>query len=139
MGLFADFKTNTDFEVNGVEVEFSMNADGTIPTFIISRMGKSNKAYTKALEAASRPYRRQIEAGSMNNDVAEKMMMDVFVDTVLKGWKNVQYENGTPIEFSKVQAKLLFSELPDLYNELVERASKLSTFRTESLEEEAKN
>src|SRR5207342_3524584 len=62
-GLHAKFKTDRVKEVEGVAIEFSdaPNDDGSIPTFTISRMGKTNRAYSKALEQATRPYRRQIE------------------------------------------------------------------------------
>ena len=97
MSLYKQFATNSEKEMEGVEVQMTEaeNEDGSIPTFVVSRMGKSNKRYSKALEAATRPYRRQIELGTMNNDKAEEIFMGVFVDTVLKGWKNVRGEDGS--------------------------------------------
>ena len=141
MGLHKQFKTNSTKENEGVEIEFpeAQNDDGSIPVFIISRMGKSNKAYSKALEAATRPYRRQVELGTMKNDVAESLFLGVFVDTVLKGWKDVQDEEGNAIPFSRDSAKALLEELPDVYERLQEEAKISSNFRDSSLETEAKN
>uniref|UniRef100_A0AAU7YUE3 Virion structural protein n=1 Tax=Stenotrophomonas phage vB_SmaS_QH3 TaxID=3229738 RepID=A0AAU7YUE3_9CAUD len=140
-GLHKQFKTNSAKESEGVEIEFpeAQNDDGTVPTFVISRMGKSNKAYSKALEAATRPYRRQVELGTMKNEVAETLFMGVFVDTILKGWKNVQDENGQPIAFSKDSAIALLGELPDVYERLQEEAKLSANFRDSVLESEAKN
>lgn len=140
-GLFKQFKTNSDKETAGVEIEFpeAQNDDGTIPTFIISRMGKSNKAYAKTLEAATRPYRRQVELGTMKNEVAEALFMSVFVDTILKGWKNVQDEKGVEILFSKESAIQLMQMLPDVYDRLQEEAKMSANFRDSALDEEAKN
>lgn len=140
-GLFKQFKTNEDLEVNGVKIEFheAINEDGTVPTFIISRMGKANKAYTKALEAATRPYRRQIELGTMKNEVAEKLFKSVFIDTVLKGWENVRDEKDDALEFSKESALGLLEALPDVYERLQEEAKISSNFRDEAIEAEAKN
>ena len=140
-GLFKQFKTNEDLEVNGVKIEFheAINEDGTVPTFIISRMGKANKAYTKALEAATRPYRRQIELGTMKNEVAEKLFKSVFIDTVLKGWENVRDEKDDALEFSKESALGLLEALPDVYERLQEEAKLASNFRDNALEAEAKN
>jgi hypothetical protein len=140
-GLFKQYKTNSAKEAEGVEIEFpeAQNDDGTIPTFIISRMGKSNKAYSKALEAATRPYRRQVELGTMKNEVAETLFMGVFCDTVLKGWKNVQGEDGAEIPYSKDAAISLLSELPDVYDLLQEEAKLSANFRDSVLETEAKN
>lgn len=140
-GLHKQFKTNPAKESEGVEIEFpeAQNDDGSIPTFIISRMGKSNKAYSKSLEAATRPYRRQVELGTMKNEVAEGLFMGVFVDTILRGWKNVQDENGQPIAYSKDAATALLNELPDVYERLQEEAKLSANFRDSALEAEAKN
>lgn len=140
-GLHKQFKTNSAKESEGVEIEFpeAQNDDGSIPTFIISRMGKSNKAYSKSLEAATRPYRRQVELGTMKNEVAEGLFMGVFVDTILRGWKNVQDENGQPIAYSKDAATALLNELPDVYERLQEEAKLSANFRDSALDAEAKN
>ena len=141
MSLYKQFATNTDKEIEGIEVQMTEaeNEDGSIPTFVVSRMGKSNKRYSKALEAATRPYRRQIELGTMNNDKAEEIFMGVFVDTVLKGWKNVRDENGAELPFNKQNAVKLLTDLPDVYDRLQEEAKLSANFRDAALEEEVKN
>ena len=141
MSLYKQFATNSEKEMEGVEVQMpeAENEDGSIPTFVVSRMGKSNKRYSKALEAATRPYRRQIELGTMNNDKAEEIFMGVFVDTVLKGWKNVRCADGKVLEFSKPNALKLFTDLPEVYERLQEEAKLSANFRDEALEAEAKN
>ena len=141
MSLYKQFATNTDKEIGGIEVQMTEaeNEDGSIPTFVVSRMGKSNKRYSKALEAATRPYRRQIELGTMNNDKAEEIFMGVFVDTVLKGWKNVRDENGAELPFNKQSATKLFKDLPEVYERLQEEAKLSANFRDAALEEEVKN
>lgn len=140
-GLHKQFKTNSVKESEGVEIEFheAQNEDGSVPTFVISRMGKTNKAYSKALEAATRPYRRQVELGTLKNEVAESLFMGVFVDNVLKGWKNVQDENGKELTYSKDAAIALLTELPDVYDRLQEEAKLASNFRDSALDAEAKN
>ena len=144
MSLYKQFATNSEKEMEGVEVQMTEaeNEDGSIPTFVVSRMGKSNKRYSKALEAATRPYRRQIELGTMNNDKAEEIFMGVFVDTVLKGWKNVRGEGGedaAELPFTKAAAVKLFTDLPEVYERLQEEAKLSANFRDAALEEEVKN
>lgn len=139
MSLFEQFETNAEKESEGVEIQYGPNKDKTIPTFIISRMGKSNKRYSKALEAATRPYRRQVELGTLKNETAETLFMGVFVDTVLKGWKNVQDRDGTEIPFTKDAATRLLTDLPELYEDLQDKAKSASLFREESLDDEAGN
>jgi hypothetical protein len=139
MSLYNQFETNKEAEIEGVEVQYGANADKTVPTFRISRMSKANKKYTKALERATRPHRRAIELETMNNDLAERLFMGVFVDTVLLGWSNVQDREGKNIAFNKENALKLFTDLPELYDDLQEKAKKASLFREEAIEEEAGN
>lgn len=140
-GLFKQYKTDSIKETEGVEIEFpeAQNDDGSVPTFLISRMGKSNRAYSKALEAATRPYRRQVELGTMKNEVAEALFLNVFCDTVLKGWRNVMDEKGKAIGFSKDTAVELMTALPDVYERLQEEAKLAANFRESVLDDEAKN
>ena len=139
MSLYADFKTNLKLENEGVKIEYGPNEDGTIPAFWISRMNKSNKAYSKAVEAEMKPYRRQIQLGTMNNDLAEQLLRKVFVKSILKGWENVRSEDGAELEFGHEQALKLFSDLPELYEDLRAKAESLAIFREEELAEDAKN
>lgn len=139
MSLFKQFATDKKKEVDGVEVAYGENEDGTVPTFIISRMGSSNKKYNKAIETVTRPYRRLIDMNLMPNDQAEKMLQKVFVDIILLGWKNIQDETGKIIDFNHDNALKLFEDLPDLYGDLKAAAQTAALFRSEALDEEAKN
>lgn len=139
MSIFDDFETNKEKEQQGVAIEYSANKDGTVPTFFVSRMSRTNKKYVKSLEQNSKPYRRQIELETLKPEVAEKVNIQVFVDSILNGWQNIQDKNGAVIEYSKAAAIELFKKLPDLYDDLAARAAKASTFRDDALQEEAKN
>lgn len=139
MSLFKQFGTDAAAETAGVKVEFGPNEDKTVPTFHLSRMGKSNKRYSKALELATRPYRRQIELGTMSNDVADKLFLEVFVSTILLGWDNVQDREGKAMAFTKENAVELMGQLPELYDDLQEKAKSAALFRETALEDEAKN
>lgn len=139
MSIFKQFATDQTKEIEGVEVSYGFNEDGTEIKFFISRMSKSNKAYSKALEKATRPYRRQFELGTMDEKKAEEIFKDVFCSTILKGWENLQDHNGEHIPFNKDQAISLFGLLPDLYQDLQEKANSAALFREEMLEDEAKN
>lgn len=148
MSLFDLYGTDEKKEVEGVEVTFPPNDDGSVPVFIIAATSKSNQKYSKALENATKPWRRNIEAmGSQN---AERIYREVFVKTVLKGWKNVQVpqklvehfegvaESGN-IPFNEKNAVALFEKLPRLYDDLTQRAGSVELFREAQREEEAGN
>jgi hypothetical protein len=139
MSIFNQFETNQDAEKEGVWVEYGENDDGSVPAFKISRMSKSNKKYSKALERATRPHRRAIELETMKDDTAERVFLEVFVDTVLLDWKNIKTRKGEEMVFSKKSALDLMKSLPELYDDLQDKAKKASLFRQDVLEEEAGN
>lgn len=139
MSLFKQFQTNADIEAAGVKVEYGQNDNGSVPAFYVSRIAKSNKRYSKALEAATRPYRRQIELGTMPEDVADRIFMEVFVSTILMGWENIESQDGSPLAFTKENAVQLLKALPELFDDLQEKAKQASMFREASLEDDAKN
>lgn len=139
MSLREQFATNKTAEISGVWVEYGPNSDGTVPRFKISRMSKANKAYTKALEKATKPHRRSIELETMDENLAEKIFMKVFVSSVLLDWENVQHDDGVGISFREENAIDLFDALPELYDDLQDKAKKASLFREMELEAEAGN
>lgn len=142
-GLFKNIRTSVTKENEGIPVylEHAPNDDGTIPMFVLSRMSKSNVAYSKALAAATLPYRRQMELGTMKSEVAEKVFKDVFADTIVKGWQNVQDEKGQPTPFSKKAARVLLDTegLNDLYEYLQAEANSAANYREAQLETESGN
>jgi hypothetical protein len=139
MSLYQQFGVNPVKVEQGVEIKFGKNDDGTIPTFIVARAARSNKTYKKGLEVAMRPYRRQIELETLADSTADEVLMDVFLDTILKGWQHVQDENGVPLAFNKENAKKLFTDLPDLYEQLLNDSQRVALFREDAIEADAKN
>ncbi len=139
MSLHKQFATNHAKEVDGTWIDYGPNEDGTVPGFKLARMGKANKRYTKALDQATRPHRRAIELKALSEELSEKLLLDVFVVTVLLDWRNVQDKDGKPIAFNADNAKALFKELPELYEDLQDNAKQSALFRDEAVEEEVKN
>lgn len=147
MGLRKTFKTDKEAEINGVTVEVSVNDhNGRSISITIARMSQGNKRYTKELNRVTKPHMSAIQNDAMDNDLARKMLQEVFVDTILLGWDNLPKSEltGNPkdtadLEFSRDNALALFKELPDLYDDWEARANKASAFREKEREEEAKN
>lgn len=146
MSLSKQFETNKAKEVEGVALQYGENSDGTIPTFWLSRMSRANQQYTKTLETVTRPYRRQMDLGTLANDTAEKLFLEVFVKTILKGWDNIKLSDVTGDEndegfapFNFENAIKLMKRLPELYDDLQAQAKSAALFKDESLEIESKN
>jgi hypothetical protein len=67
------------------------------------------------------------------------MMRDVYVETVVLGWEGMLDAAGNPLPFNKENALKLFTDLPDLFQDVMEQAGKLALFREDIREDEAKN
>lgn len=147
MSLRKQYSVDTEKEIGGVDIEIGEPDEmGNIPTVRLARQSKANKAYSKALEAATRPYRRQIELETLSNELSEKIFMGVFVDTVVLSWNYIKLSDVTGNEedtgyapFNRENATALFKALPELYDSLNEQSKKASLFRDTQLEGEAKN
>lgn len=128
-GVFGAFSTNNDLEVNGKWFDFPANEDKTIPAFSLARMGDTNPAYVAGLERLQKELGRDIELDILDDAAARPHMIKLFVDTVLKGWRNLQGPDGKVIEYSKENATTLMNQLPDLYRILVLEARKMVNYR----------
>lgn len=146
MSLTSIYKTNEALETDGVWQTMGQTDDGREIRFKLSRMSKSNTRYKKTLEKATRPHRAAIRLDTLNEKVAESVMLGVFVDSILLGWENVPLSDVTgnaedtgDAPFTRENAIKLLERLPDLYDDAQERAGKLSTYRDETLEVAGKN
>lgn len=136
MNLYKQFGTDKNLEQNGVIVSYGEEGS---PEFKLARMGGSNVKYKKALERAVKPHKHAMKADVLPTASAEKLVREVFVETVLLGWKNVTDSDGVIMEFNKKNALKLFHDLPDLYADLSAQAEQASLFQQEEIEAEAKN
>lgn len=133
MSAFDVFGTDKEAEVNGVEIDY-----GTF-SITIARAGGANKKYTRALEAASKPYRRAIQTGTIQTETLNNILREVYAKTVVLSWKNVKDSNGQEVPCTVEGITWLFKELPDLFEDIQAQASNLALFRTQKLDEELGN
>lgn len=147
MSLRKTFKTDQKAETEGVWIEIGMNDHNGRPIRIkISRMSSSNKRYTKELNRVTKPHQSAIQNDALDNDLARKMLQEVFADTVLLDWDNLPKSELTgneadtdDLEFTRENILALFKEMPDLYDDWEARAQKASAFREAQQEAAAKN
>jgi hypothetical protein len=147
MGLRNTFKTNSTKETEGVEIPVAVNDHNGKPiTIRVSRMSRSNKRYTKALEEATRPHSAAIANETLDNELGAKLLQEVFVDTVLLGWSNLpkseltgNNEDTSNLPFTRENALKLFEEMPDLYDNWEAHAKRAANFRDSEREDNAGN
>ena len=139
MSLYKLFKTNENLETDGIWLEYGQTADGKPIRIKIARAGGHNSAFSKALEKATRPYRKAIQTGMLDNKTADKLYKEVFADTVVLDWINVEGPDGQPMEFKRENVLKLFDDLPDLFADLREQANNVALFREEVREADLGN
>lgn len=150
MSLSRMFKTSEELETKGTPVKYPADDNGNSPTFYLARMAPSNTKYAKALEAATRPYRRELQLGTMPESKATEIDVSVFVDAVLVGWEYVDMADVDPSQvvgqtetlyapFTRENATKLMKRLPELLAELKMHARNMANFLESNLEAEAKN
>lgn len=139
MSIFTNYSTDAKIEVEGVAIPLGFNDDKTEMSIVISRLGGANKQYLRALEIAQKPHRRAIQLGTIDKDLHERLVRDVFATHIIKGWSNIQDETGNAIVYNDSNAKMLLEKLPNLYDELFVQAQNLDNFRAEVIEADVKN
>lgn len=127
------FKTDQKLEVEGIYLDFGHFK------IRIARAGGANKAYLKAVEKKSRPFRRAIQQEMLDNEQAMKIMREIYAETVVIGWEGVTDGEGNPLEFSRDNCLKLFEELPDLFTDVMDQSNKIALFREDIREDDAKN
>lgn len=132
-GTYKTFKTDSKVEQTGIVIDYG---DFKIT---IARAGGANKAYQKALERKTRPFKRAIQADAFSNDQAMAILREVYAETVVIGWEGVTDENEQPLPFNKENCIKLFTDLPDLFNDLMQQSSNLALFREQIRDEDSKN
>jgi hypothetical protein len=139
MSLYKQFKTDKNVEKEGIVLNYGKNSKGEDIEIRIARAGGANVQYAKLLEVKTKPYRRQIQNETLDNDVAEKITKEVYAKAVVMGWTGVEDENGKPLEFSSENCIKLFDDLPDLWMDIQQQSTKAALFRADILEQDAKN
>ncbi len=139
MSLYKQFATDKNVERDGVVLSYGKNSKNKDINIRIARAGGANIRYTKLLEAAIKPYRRQLQNETMDNGVAEDITMRVYAQSVVLGWEGVEDENGNDMEFTVENCMKLFKDLPDLWADIQSQATRAALFRQDILEADAKN
>ncbi|WP_294626576.1 hypothetical protein [uncultured Rothia sp.] len=118
---------------------YGKNSAGEPITFRIARSGGANTEYRRVLDLKTKPYRRQLQNGTVDVAILEDLVLQTFAETVVLGWSGVEDAEGKVLPYSKEAALKLMQDLPELYQDLLEVSQRASTFRQEEREADAKN
>ncbi len=130
MNMYSAFGTSQDLEVNGVTLDFG------VCKFKVRRSGGGNRAFQVSLSSKLRPHRRAVEAGTMDESVAQRIYMDVFFETVVISWENVTDRNGSVLPYNRENFTRVMTDLPDLWEALRRECDNMRNFQMEQAEAE---
>lgn len=140
MSLRKMYATDTAKETAGVVLQVGMNDYNNQPIeIVVSRVSHNNQVYQKAFTEKFDPHQAAIQGDTLDEQLARKLVRELFVDEVLKGDKvrNVplsdltedEADNDKIMEASRENLLALFEKYPDVYDDWSGRAKKASNFR----------
>lgn len=120
--------------------------------FVIARAGGSNKKFRDVFAARSKPYQRQMANDQLAEEVAAKLLAQVYAESVIlridarsketpegapEEWLESQFyeREGTLVEDTVKNRVELLTNLPELFTDLQSMATKAANFRTKEIEE----
>lgn len=145
MGTYSEYKTDERSEREGILLKLPGRG-----CFLLARAGGNNQKYKEMLRRLSRPYLRQINAGTLDPEIADEIAIKSFSRTVILHWYrkgdelpdnticgiDVTGPDGTPIPYSPDACQKLLTDLPDLFVDLQAYATDVSNFLAKNLEDE---
>ena len=133
MSPYAIFGTDKKVERQGITIDFGDFV------FHIARAGGSNTKYAKAMTRIMRKQAKAIKAGTVPANVMQKMLAEVYAESVILGWTGMTDIEGNELVFTKENCVKLLLDLPELFNQLVADAENFNNFKAVEAEEIAKN
>lgn len=128
--LYAAFGTVKEYETNGVVLDFG------VCKFKIRRSGGANRLYATAFSAKMRPHRRAIDAGTLTDDAALDLLLEVYFEAVIVSWENVTDEEGNVLDLNLGNFKKVMRDLPDLWNTLRAESDNIKNFQAIQVRED---
>lgn len=157
------FKTDLEAANNGIIVELAGNPNedavvetgdfgeetvkvpATIPRFRLAKYSVQNKEFTKVVRKIHDNALKKfgvISIDKLSPEQSREMNIDIFIESVLKGWENFQPDSdGVNLEFSKDNARKIFydEQWLELFNYLEKESVSKKNFSKELAEAAAKN
>lgn len=144
MSMYAAHATDNKLEKSGVWVDYG---DFRVK---IAKAGGANRKYNQLVERAIKPHRRAIQAGTMTEERARPILVDVFAQTIVLGWETwdekadkfvpgIEQPDGSIGEYSLENVKKVFNDLPAVFNMVKEDSTADDIFKAEVRKEEAGN
>ena len=118
------------------EIEGKWNDIGDGIELLVARIG--NPEYQKEFQRISKPHKRALRRGSLNDEVAERLLTKVMAKNILLDWEGLE-EDGVAVPYNYDNAVRILTEYKDLRDYVSDIANEMESFKAEEDEEAEKN
>lgn len=132
--IYDKFATDQKAEKEGIVLDYG---DGM--EIRIARAGGSNTKFESLVQSKLRKYESLRKHDLLEIAVLRPIMREIYAEAVVLGWKGVTDKDGNDLPFNKENAIQLFTDLPDLFEDIVVQSQRAALFRQNVLEDEAGN
>lgn len=103
------------------------------------RAGGSNTRFRRVYDQRIRPHRREMERGTLDEKIAEEILLDVYVRTVFVDWSGFNAKDGSEYPFSEEAVKAFFTAYSELFQLVMDKAGAAQNFAVQEVEEGKKS
>lgn len=128
---FDNVKSNRAEDLKTSVIELPLG--GTIIKFTCRYFDPKSAEYGAVMTRISRPYRRRIDAGTLDPKTDRKIVLEAFCEHVLLDWEGVTSE-GAEIAYTPERAVELFTLVPTLFYDLQDDCKVLQHFQPTAAE-----
>jgi len=131
MDIHQVFGTDRSKETEGVWV--SVGEGGEVK---VART--NNPRYKEAFRRKLEKYRASVERGTIDEETAQKVLVEVLAETILLDWKGFK-DNGEKVPYSREKAVELLTNYPDFRDFITANAERMANYKQEQKVDEEKN
>lgn len=134
VSIYDYFKTDANMERTGIWIDY-----GSAGSFLVARAGGKNQKFNQVLQRENRQNKFKIDNDLMGAEEGQQLLIQVFAETVILDWENVRGPDGELMACTRDNIVKLFTDLPDLFDDVRKQAMTVANFREKELEDSAKN
>lgn len=132
-GPYRQWLTDKELEQRGVWLEYD---DYRIR---IARAGGANKPFLRAAEEFRRKHKHELRWDLMKTEEQNEEAIKIYARTIVLDWEGVVDQHGEPMPLTYENIVKLFTDLPDLFINVQERATDLALWKAYLDEQAAGN
>jgi uncharacterized protein YxjI len=118
------YKTDDSLETEGVWLMITENSGFRVKRF----GGKNQLKIAEKLARLQKPYLRQIQNGTMDKSIEQKINVTIFVEECIVDWQGIEID-GEQVPYDKQKCLDLLLSMPDLTDSLVQYAMDIANYR----------